>query len=65
MLFINIFLKFSFILNSTLAYVLNSKIEDIKNRIVQYETQKNWVDWVSEFGKRIENFSELHANLDV
>lgn len=38
---------------------LDGKIEDIKNRIVQYETQKNWVDWVSEFGKRIENFSEF------
>ena len=38
---------------------LDGKIEDIKNRIIQYETQKNWVDWVTQFGKRIEKFGEF------
>ncbi len=38
---------------------LDGKIEDIKNSIIQYETKKNWVDWVSEFGNRMEKFGEF------
>ena len=38
---------------------LEGKIEDIKNRIVQYQTKQNWVDWISEFGSKIEKFGEF------
>lgn len=38
---------------------LEGKIEDIKTRIVQYQTKQNWVDWISEFGSKIEKFGEF------
>lgn len=38
---------------------LDGKIEDTKNSIIQYETKKNWVDWVSEFGNKMEKFGEF------
>lgn len=38
---------------------LEGKIEDIKIRIVQYQTKQNWIDWVSEFGNKIEKFGDF------
>lgn len=38
---------------------LEGKIEELNEKIVQFETQKKWVNWISEFGKRIDKFGEF------
>ncbi len=38
---------------------LDGKIEDTKSRIIQYETKKKWVDWVAEFGNKVEKFGDF------
>ena len=38
---------------------LEGKIEGLNEKIIQFETQKKWVNWISEFGKRIDKFGEF------